>query len=171
VTVEDPVERRIEGVTQTEVNRPSGLDFARALRSLLRQDPDVILVGEIRDPETAAIALEAGLTGHLVVSTIHAGTGRQVYARLLEMGAEPFAVATAVKGVLAQRLLRRKAGDGYAGRVLAAEWVPMTAHLRRAVMERAVSEDGGETLRRAAAELVSTGLTTDEEVDRVLGKL
>jgi len=167
VTVEDPVERRIAGVTQTEVNRPAGLDFARALRSLLRQDPDVILVGEIRDAETAAIALEAGLTGHLVASTIHAGTGRQVYARLLEMGTEPFVIATAVKGVLAQRLLRKTEG----GRVLAAEWVPMSATLRRSVMDRAVHEDGGDALRRAALELVDDGLTTDEEVTRVLGDI
>ncbi|MEN8151366.1 MAG: ATPase, T2SS/T4P/T4SS family [Planctomycetota bacterium] len=167
VTVEDPVERRLAGVTQTEVNRPAGLDFARALRSLLRQDPDVILVGEIRDAETAAIALEAGLTGHLVASTIHAGTGRQVYARLLEMGIEPFVIATAVKGVLAQRLLRKREG----GRVLAAEWAPMTEDLRRSVMERAVTDDGGEELRRAARELVSKGLTDEQEVTRVLGDI
>jgi len=167
VTIEDPVERRVAGITQTEVNRPAGLDFARALRSLLRQDPDVILIGEIRDAETAAIALEAGLTGHLVASTIHAGTGLQVYARLLEMGAEPFVIATAVKGVLAQRLLRKNEG----GRVLAAEWVPMTADLRASVMERAVHEDGGESLRRAARELVEAGLTTDQEVTRVLGDI
>ena len=167
VTVEDPVERRIAGITQTEVNRTAGLDFSRALRSLLRQDPDVILVGEIRDAETAAIALEAGLTGHLVASTIHAGTGRQVYARLLEMGIEPFVITTAVKGVLAQRLLRKREG----GRVLAAEWTPMTADLRKSVMERAVDDDGGENLRRAARVLVDDGQTTNEEVTRVLGDI
>jgi type II secretory ATPase GspE/PulE/Tfp pilus assembly ATPase PilB-like protein len=139
------------------VNRPAGLDFARALRSLLRQDPDAIMVGEIRDPETAAIALEAGLTGHLVASTIHAGTGGQVFARLTEMGVEPFVMKTAVRGVLAQRLLRKREGEGYSGRVLAAEWVA------------AGTESNGEALRESAADLVARGLTKEEEVTRVLG--
>ncbi len=177
VTVEDPVERRVEGVVQTEVNRSAGLDFARALRSLLRQDPDVILVGEIRDRETAAIALEAGLTGHLVASTIHAGTGVQVFARLLDLGADPFAITSTVQGVLAQRLLRRRRGDTYEGRVLVAEWVPLSPAIRRAILAggdgealaRAAREDGLRDLRAAAAALVREGVTTDEEVNRVLG--
>ncbi|MHC4548540.1 MAG: GspE/PulE family protein [Planctomycetota bacterium] len=181
VTIEDPVERRVRGVTQTEVNPAAGLTFSRALRSLLRQDPDVILVGEIRDRETAAIALEAGLTGHLVLSTVHAGTAPQVFARLLEMGVEPFVATTAVRGVLAQRLLRRRCRDdvtGYAGRVLAAEWITMDASLRRAVLDRADGEElaraaygrGRRTLRQEALELVEHGATTQEEVERVLGR-
>jgi type II secretory ATPase GspE/PulE/Tfp pilus assembly ATPase PilB-like protein len=180
VTIEDPVERRIRGVTQTEVNPAAGLTFARALRSLLRQDPDVILVGEIRDRETAAIALEAGLTGHLVLSTVHAGTAPQVFARLLEMGIEPFVATTAVRGVLAQRLLRRASSSdpsGYAGRVLAAEWITMERELRPAILLRADGAElaeaacaaGGRTLREEARALVAHGVTTQEEVDRVLG--
>jgi len=180
VTIEDPVERRIRGVTQTEVNPAAGLTFARALRSLLRQDPDVILVGEIRDRETAAIALEAGLTGHLVLSTVHAGTAPQVFARLLEMGIEPFVATTAVRGVLAQRLLRRacpRDPSGYWGRVLAAEWITMEPALRRAILARADGDElaeaaqaaGGRTLREEARALVAGGTTTQEEVDRVLG--
>jgi type II secretory ATPase GspE/PulE/Tfp pilus assembly ATPase PilB-like protein len=177
-TLEDPVERRIRGVTQTQVNPAAGLTFARALRSLLRQDPDVILVGEIRDRETAAIALEAGLTGHLVLTTIHAGTAPQVFARLLEMGVEPFVATTAVRGVLAQRLLRRREEGGYRGRAVAAEWLPMAAELRRTVLargdgdalERAARAAGCRSLRDAAMALVQQGITDQTEVDRVLGR-
>jgi general secretion pathway protein E len=178
VTVEDPVERRVTGVAQTEVHPAAGLTFARALRSLLRQDPDVILVGEIRDRETASVALEAGLTGHLVASTVHAGTAPLVFARLLDLGVEPFVLTSAVRGVLAQRLLRRSDGEGgYAGRVLVAEWLPVGEEVRRVVLARgdasalaaAAKETGVATLREAAADLVARGLTTEEEVDRVLG--
>jgi type II secretory ATPase GspE/PulE/Tfp pilus assembly ATPase PilB-like protein len=178
-TLEDPIERRIRGVVQTQVNPAGGLTYARALRSLMRQDPDVILVGEIRDPETAAIVLEAGLTGHLVAATIHAGTGPQVFPRLLEMGMEPFAVTTAVRGVLSQRLLRRRTpnGTGYSGRVLAAEWMPVGPAVRRAVLGRldatavadAARTEGWTSLREAADALVVQGRTTPEEVLRVLG--
>lgn len=179
VTVEDPVERRVRGVVQTEVDRAAGLDFARALRSLLRQDPDAILVGEIRDRETAEVALEAGLTGHLVASTVHAGTAAQVFTRLFELGVEPFVATSAVRGVLAQRLLRRRDPETgeLAGRVPVAEWLPMTAAVRRAILDRAdagtirdaARTDGFRTLGEAAARLVADGVTTREEVDRVLG--
>ncbi len=177
-TLEDPVERRVRGVTQTQVNPAAGLTFARALRSLLRQDPDVILVGEIRDRETAAIALEAGLTGHLVLATVHAGSAPQVFARLLEMGVEPFVATTAVRGVLAQRLLRRREEGGYRGRVVAAEWLAMTPELRRTVLargdgealERAARASGSRSLRDAAAALVQQGVTDESEVERVLGR-
>ncbi|MBL9087962.1 MAG: Flp pilus assembly complex ATPase component TadA [Planctomycetia bacterium] len=178
VTVEDPVERRVPGVSQTQIDAAAGLTFPRALRSLLRQDPDVLLVGEIRDRETAAVALEAGLTGHLVASTIHAGRAPLVFARLLDLGVEPFALTTAVRGVLAQRLVRRRAPDGtLAGRVLVAEWLPMSAPLRRAILARAdgealaaaAREAGAPSLDDAAADLVRRGLTTPEEVRRVLG--
>ena len=107
VTVEDPVEYAVDGVTQTQINVPAGLTFARALRSLMRQDPEVIMVGEIRDVETAGIAIEAGLTGHLVISTIHSGTACGVFGRLLDMGVEPFLITSSVTLVAAQRLVRR----------------------------------------------------------------
>ena len=106
-TVEEPVEFRLEGVDQTEVNRGAGLDFAEGLRTVLRQDPQVIMVGEIRDRETAEIAIQAGLTGHLVFSTIHAPHSGGVFARLTDMGLEPYLVVSSVTAVLAQRLVRR----------------------------------------------------------------
>lgn len=105
-TVEEPVEFRLEGVDQTEVNRGAGLDFAEGLRTVLRQDPQVIMVGEIRDRETAEIAVQAGLTGHLVFSTIHAPHSGGVFARLTDMGLEPYLVVSSVTAVLAQRLVR-----------------------------------------------------------------
>ena len=106
-TVEEPVEFRLAGVDQTEVNRGAGLDFAEGLRTVLRQDPQVIMVGEIRDRETAEIAVQAGLTGHLVLSTIHAPHSGGVFARLTDMGLEPYLVVSSVTAVLAQRLVRR----------------------------------------------------------------
>ena len=107
VTVEDPVERMLEGVTQTQVHPATGLTFARCLRSLMRQDPEVIVVGEIRDRETAAIAVEAGLTGHLVISTIHSGAASGVFTRLLEMQVEPHLLNSSVNFIVAQRLIRK----------------------------------------------------------------
>ncbi|MDQ1256992.1 MAG: Type secretion system protein [Candidatus Hydrogenedentes bacterium] len=107
VTIEDPVEYRLDRVAQTQVNPHAGFTFEAAMRSVLRQDPDVMMVGEIRDAETARTAIQAGLTGHLVISTIHSGTAAGVFARLLDMGVEPFLIASAVSAVLAQRLVRR----------------------------------------------------------------
>lgn len=106
-TVEDPVEYEIPGITQTQVNVRAGLDFARALRSFLRQDPDIIMVGEIRDQETAKISIEAALTGHLLIATLHTNDAAGVLTRLVEMGIEPFNVSASLIGVLAQRLVRR----------------------------------------------------------------
>ncbi len=106
-TVEEPVEFELADVDQTEVNRAVGLDFANCLRTVLRQDPQVIMVGEIRDPETAGIAVQAGLTGHLVFSTVHAPSAAGVFARLTEMGLEPYLVASSVTAVVAQRLVRK----------------------------------------------------------------
>ena len=108
VSIEDPIERRVDGVVQTELNPQSGLDGATALRSLLRQDPDVLMVGEIRDPETAALVFEAGLTGHLVLATLHAGSPLQVIARLRGFGVEAFTLGTSLRGVLSQRLVARR---------------------------------------------------------------
>ncbi len=106
LTLEDPVEYELEGVTQTQVNPRAGLTFASGLRTMLRQDPDIIMVGEIRDHETALIAMEAALTGHLVLSTLHTNDAPGSITRLIDMGIEPFLIASAVIGVLAQRLLR-----------------------------------------------------------------
>ena len=107
VTVEDPVEYRLAGVVQVQVHERAGLTFSSALRSILRQDPDVVLVGEIRDKETAQIAVQASLTGHLVLSTLHTNDAPNAVTRLLDIGIEGFKIATAVRGVVAQRLMRR----------------------------------------------------------------
>ena len=107
ITVEDPVEYRLEGLSQVQVHEKAGLTFAAALRSILRQDPDVVMVGEIRDKETATIAIEAALTGHLVLSTLHTNDAPSALTRLTEMGVEPFLSASAINCVLAQRLARR----------------------------------------------------------------
>ncbi|MBI5446159.1 MAG: Flp pilus assembly complex ATPase component TadA, partial [Deltaproteobacteria bacterium] len=107
ITVEDPIEFQLPLINQVGVNAKRGLTFAGALRSILRQDPDVILVGEIRDPETGSIAAEAALTGHLVLSTLHTNDAPQAVTRLMEMGIQPFLIAPTLVGVLAQRLVRR----------------------------------------------------------------
>ncbi len=106
VTVEDPVEFDLKNISQTQIEPAMGLTFAAALRSILRQDPEVIVIGEVRDAETAQTAIEAGLTGHLVITTIHCGQAAGVFTRLLEMEVEPFLVASSVTGVLSQRLVR-----------------------------------------------------------------
>jgi type IV pilus assembly protein PilB len=107
ITVEDPVEYRLPGVNQVQINNRAGLTFAAALRSILRSDPDVVMVGEVRDGETAKISIEAALTGHLVLSTLHTNDAPSALTRLNEMGVEPFLTGAAVSGVLAQRLARK----------------------------------------------------------------
>jgi type IV pilus assembly protein PilB len=111
LTAEDPVEYEIEGVMQLPVNPAIGLTFAAALRAFLRQDPDVVMVGEIRDPETAQVAIQAALTGHLVLSTLHTNDAVGAVTRLTEMGVEPFLLAATLEAVLAQRLVRRLCRD------------------------------------------------------------
>jgi type IV pilus assembly protein PilB len=106
VTVEDPVEYRLEGLTQVQIRTVAGMTFASSLRSIVRQDPDVILVGEIRDPETAEIAISAALTGHLVLSTLHTNDAAGAVSRLINLGVAPFLVASALLGAVAQRLVR-----------------------------------------------------------------
>jgi general secretion pathway protein E/type IV pilus assembly protein PilB len=106
VTIEDPVEYQMKGVNQIQVNEKSGMTFARGLRSILRHDPDVILIGEIRDAETAQIAVQASLTGHLVFSTLHTNDAPGALTRLVDMGVEPYLVASSLEAVLAQRLVR-----------------------------------------------------------------
>jgi general secretion pathway protein E len=107
LTVEDPVEYDIEGIGQTQVHAKVGMTFARGLRAILRQDPDVVMVGEIRDQETAEIAVQASLTGHMVLSTLHTNTAIGAITRLVDIGVEPYLIASSLKGVLAQRLVRR----------------------------------------------------------------
>ena len=106
MTVEDPIEYDLEGVGQTQVNAKVDMTFARGLRAILRQDPDVVMVGEIRDTETAEIAVQASLTGHLVLSTLHTNTAIGAITRLRDMGIEPFLLSSTLLGVLAQRLVR-----------------------------------------------------------------
>jgi len=107
ITLEDPVEYRLPLIRQSQVNVKAGMTFAAGLRSILRQDPDIVMVGEIRDGETAQIAVEAALTGHVVLSTLHTNDAPSSLPRLIDMGVEPFLVATAINGILAQRLVRR----------------------------------------------------------------
>jgi type IV pilus assembly protein PilB len=110
VTAEDPVEYDLPGITQVQVNHDIGLDFARVIRAFLRQDPDIMLVGETRDQETAKIAVQAALTGHLVFTTVHTNDAPSTFVRLSEMGIEPYLISTSLIGVVAQRLLRRVCG-------------------------------------------------------------
>jgi general secretion pathway protein E len=107
MTVEDPIEYDLDGVGQTQVNSRIEMDFSKALRAILRQDPDVIMIGEIRDLETAQIAVQASLTGHLVLATLHTNDAVSAVTRLIDMGVEPFLLASSLIGVLAQRLVRR----------------------------------------------------------------
>ena len=120
ITVENPVERRLPGVVQVQTHERAGLTFAAALRAILRQDPDVVLVGEVRDQETAAVAAQAALTGHLVLATLHTVDAAGAVARLADVGVEPFKLAAALRGVVAQRLLRRLCPD--CRRPVAAGW-------------------------------------------------
>ncbi|CAN5130848.1 type II secretion system ATPase GspE [soil metagenome] len=188
VTIEDPVERTLEGVVQSQVRPGTEFDFARGLRSLLRQDPEVIAVGEIRDRDTAATATEAALTGHLLISTLHAGSAAGVVTRLLEMGLEPYLLTSSLRGILNQRLLRRFcdechgqgcpqcANSGYRGRFLISEMVVPDAAFRQLILNRADTDtlakqvvEGQTTLRAEAERAVKAGVTSTEEVVRVLG--
>jgi type II secretory ATPase GspE/PulE/Tfp pilus assembly ATPase PilB-like protein len=110
-TVEDPVEFNLSMVSQTQINPAQGFTYAMALRSIMRQDPQIVMIGEIRDQETAAIAVQAGLTGHLVISTIHAGVSAGAFTRLINMEIEPFMLASSIIGVMGLRLLRRNCPD------------------------------------------------------------
>jgi type IV pilus assembly protein PilB len=165
LTVEDPVEYEMPGVAQTQVNNQTGMTFARALRAMLRSDPDIVLVGEIRDRETAITALEAALTGHLVLSTLHTNDAASTPLRLTELGVEPYLVASALEGVVAQRLVRQlciecrlPAGDmdgstiykavgcpkcsetGYRGRQGVQELMVVTSRIEKLIAEGAAPE-------------------------------
>jgi type II secretory ATPase GspE/PulE/Tfp pilus assembly ATPase PilB-like protein len=182
ITVEDPVEQIIPGTMQTEVNEAIGLDFARAARHLLRQDPQVLIIGEIRDEATAQLAVRAGLTGHLVIATLHAGSCKGVFERLLVMCADHSAVASAVELVLNQRLIRKlcPACDGsgcetclrtgYQGRVPLIEWLRVNETLREQIRRRELAAlVPVQTLEASARLLVNQGVTNETEFKRVFG--
>jgi hypothetical protein len=172
---------------QVQVHERAGLTFGAALRSIMRQDPDVILVGEIRDRETAEIAIQASLTGHLVLSTLHTNDAASAVTRLIDIGVPGYQIATAVKGVIAQRLLRRRCADcdargcescsqvGYRGRLAVAEILLASPEFERRVAAGASTESLGEaarasgcvTLWQSGLELVRRGDTTMEELRRV----
>lgn len=181
ITVEDPVEQIVPGIMQTEVNEAAGLDYATAAKHLLRQDPQVLVLGEIRDDETANLAVRAGLTGHLVISTLHAGSCKSVFERLLVMCRDHYAVWSAVELVLNQRLVRRLCETcrgsgceacvqtGYRGRVPVVESVRLDEQLRARVRETGVSGINPlHTLRQAATDLRDQGVTNDLELGRIL---
>jgi len=182
ITVEDPVERVIPGIMQTEVNTALGLTFAVAARHLLRQDPQVLVIGEIRDEETANIAVRAAFTGHLVIATLHAGSCRGVFDRLFDMCEDRFAATTAVEMVINQRLIRRLCREcrgagcpsclhtGYHGRVPLVEWLRVDDPLRSRIRSQgsvAIAAQG--PLDEAARRLVEEGITSEAECARVLG--
>ncbi len=182
ITVEDPAEQIVPGVMQTEVSEARGLDFAKAARHLLRQDPQVLVIGEMRDEETANIAVRAALTGHLVISTLHAGSCAGVFERLLVLCPDHSAVASSTELVLNQRLLRRLCPEcrgqgcpaclatGYRGRLPLVEWLRLATPLRRRIAARNLDGLAAHpSLADSAHALVQAGLTDDREVTRILG--
>ena len=187
ITIEDPVEYKLAGIRQTMINKKVNLTFARGLRAILRQDPDIIMVGEIRDFETAEIAIQAALTGHLVFSTLHTNDAPSAITRLIDMGVEPFLIASSVIGVIAQRLIRLLCKDckgkgcdnchqsGYRGRFGLYELMIPDEKIRQLTMNRSSAEEirvialkkGMKSLRESGLELAKTGKTSEEEVLRV----
>jgi type II secretory ATPase GspE/PulE/Tfp pilus assembly ATPase PilB-like protein len=184
ITVEDPVEQVLPGLMQTEVCEARGLTFAVAARHLLRQDPQVLVIGEIRDDETASLAVRAALTGHLVISTLHAGSCSSVLERLSLMCPDAYAVTTALELILNQRLLRRVCHEcagqgceaclqtGYRGRVPAVEWLRLDNETRRRLRAEGPSavHTPVNTLSASARELVAAGLSDSREYERVFGQ-
>lgn len=189
LTVEDPIEYRLPGISQSQINPAIGLDFSEALRSFLRHDPDVIMVGEIRDAKTARTAVQAALTGHLVLSTLHTNDAPGAVVRLIDMGIEPFLVASTLAGAFAQRLVRTTceacAGarcaacheSGFAGRAVIGEGFLVDDALRALIREGAGTEAlraelarrGWRSLADDARAKADAGLTSREEADRAAG--
>jgi len=182
ITIEDPVEQVVPGVMQTEISEARGLDFAKAARHLLRQDPQVLVIGEIRDEETANIAVRAALTGHQVISTLHAGSCRGVFERLLVMCRDYSAVASAVELVLNQRLIRRACSScagtgcenclrtGYHGRVPLVEWLKVNDALRASVRQHELTAiQPQQSLDGEVRRLIASGLTNEAERQRIFG--
>jgi len=197
MTVEDPIEYELPGVGQTQVNPKIDMSFARALRSILRQDPDVIMIGEIRDLETAQIAVQASLTGHLVLATLHTNDAASAVTRLIDMGIEPFLLSSSLLGVLAQRLVRKLClhcrrpdgtgagyqpvgcaqcnNTGYSGRTGIYELLPVDDTIRGLIhgaandqqIRRSAEASGMQALRTDAQRWYAAGLTSQEEILRV----
>jgi type II secretory ATPase GspE/PulE/Tfp pilus assembly ATPase PilB-like protein len=184
ITVEDPVEQVVPGIMQTEVNEAMGLTFAKAAKHLLRQDPQVLVIGEIRDDETATLAVRAALTGHLVISTLHAGSCQGVFERLLAMCPDRYAVAAGVGLVVNQRLMRRLCAGchgarcdacvqtGYQGRMPVVEWGDVSDDLRDRIGRgegfRVIPQ---RTLEQSAREICQRGDSDEAEFRRVIGHL
>lgn len=213
ITVEDPIEMRIQGATQIQVDAKIGMTFASGLRSILRQDPDIILVGEIRDLETAEVAFQAAQTGHFVLSTLHTNTAASAVIRLRDLGLAPFVIASSLGGVLAQRLVRKLCtkccaplgeaeaatfgaryhiataevrkqvgceecdGSGYKGRIGVYSFFPVGAEVRELIrlgagedeLTKAAKHHGMKELHAAGLDLVAQGLTSPDELERVVG--
>ena len=187
LTVEDPIEYELSGVGQTQVNAKIDLTFAKALRAILRQDPDVIMIGEIRDFETAQIAIQASLTGHLVLATLHTNDAPSAVTRLMDMGVEPFLLSSSLLGVLAQRLVRKTCTHchgtgcahchetGYQGRTGIFELLCTDTHLRELIHNQASEAElrqsalnaGMQLMREDGLRLVKEGITSMEELVRV----
>lgn len=176
LTVEDPIEYALEGVGQTQVNNKVGLTFAQGFRAILRQDPDVVMVGEIRDKETAETAIQASLTGHLVLSTIHTNDSVGAITRLIDMGVEPYLLASTLKMVIAQRLVRRlDENNQFSGRVGIFEMIKIDAEIKKLINE-AIDEDKirkiafktHKSLIHDGEDKVQKGITSDLELKRVL---
>ncbi|MBL1430372.1 MAG: type II/IV secretion system protein [Robiginitomaculum sp.] len=192
ISIEDPVEYQIDGVTQIAVNSTIGLTFASVLRSVLRHDPDVIVVGELRDAETAEIAVNAALTGHLVLATLHANTAAAAPARLVDMGVDPALLRSTLKLVIAQRLVRllctkchskdddcqNCSGSGYRGRSGLFEMIDMQGGILSLIQPGAAAADfaaaakkaGFDSLADSAKEKLKSGITDADELWRVLGE-
>jgi general secretion pathway protein E len=187
MTVEDPIEYELSGIGQTQVNAKIDLDFAKALRAILRQDPDIIMIGEIRDKETAQIAIQASLTGHLVLATLHTNDAVSAVTRLTDMGVEPFLLSSSLLGVLAQRLVRKICTacqgsgctdcghTGYQGRTGIFELLSVDDILRERIHSRAAESEllsaakrqGMTSMREDGEHLVAQGITSAQELLRV----
>jgi general secretion pathway protein E len=189
MTVEDPIEYNLDGIGQTQVNSRIDMSFARALRAILRQDPDIVMIGEIRDIETAQIAVQASLTGHLVLATLHTNDAPSAVTRLIDMGIEPFLLSSTLLGVLGQRLVRLKcqacqgAGcaicgeSGYSGRAGIYELMSTNETIKELIHNRAAESEirkqattnGMRTLAEDCQRWVDSGQSTVEEMLRVTG--
>jgi general secretion pathway protein E len=187
MTVEDPIEYELSGIGQTQVNAKIDLDFAKALRAILRQDPDIIMIGEIRDKETAQIAIQASLTGHLVLATLHTNDAVSAVTRLTDMGVEPFLLSSSLLGVLAQRFVRKIftacqgsgctdcGHTGYQGRTGIFELLSVDDTLRERIHSRAAESEllsaakrqGMTSMREDGEHLVAQGITSAQELLRV----
>lgn len=176
LTVEDPIEYALEGVGQTQVNNKVGLSFSKGLRAILRQDPDVVMVGEIRDKETAETAIQASLTGHLVLSTIHTNDSVGAITRLIDMGVEPYLLASTLKMVIAQRLVRKLINKNeFSGRVGIFEMIKIDSEIKNYINEtvdedkiRKIAFKKYNSLLNDGEEKVKKGITSELEIKRVL---